>query len=420
MEFLTGLYLFFVFVSLYFISLYLLTYLQNRKQVYEFIKPDKIRDLSIVIPCYNAVNSIGKTIETHLNSDYKGLKKIIIVDDCSTDGSDKIIKKYARQYSKVMYVKTPKNTGNAAGAKNYGAKFVKTELIGFSDDDSVPSKDAIYNMVGFFNDEKVGAVTSRVLVSGMQNFLVRSQSIEYKIIAFTRKLLGFLDAIYVTTGPLSIYRKTAFDEVNGFDAKNLTEDIEVTWHFVSKGWKVHMAMNALVYTSPPSVFKDWFTQRIRWNVGGLQTISKYRGSAAKSGMLGSFILPFFFMSWALGVVGLSFLIYRLFKYFAVKFLVAKYSIAANVALIRMDSFNLSPSILFVFGIVLLFTGFSFTLLSLLYSRESKKGIGYKLHDIFIYSFFYLLMYPPLLVIALTKFLRGYNQWGGKRFENVKK
>ncbi|MCK4650082.1 glycosyltransferase family 2 protein [Candidatus Pacearchaeota archaeon] len=410
MEFLTILYLTYTFIAFYFLMIYILVYTQNRKQIYETISPDKTRSLSIIIPCFNAEENIAKTIQAHLNSDYKGLKKIIVVDDCSTDNSATIIKQLAKKHKKVMYVKTPKNTGNAAGAKNYGSKFVKTKLIGFSDDDSMPKKNAVSKMVGFFNDEKVGAVTSRVLIKGKQNFLTKSQAIEYKIIAFTRKLLGFLESIYVTNGPLSIYRKKAFDQVGGFDQKNLTEDIEITWHFVSKGWKVHMVIPAIVYTYPPTTIKSWFHQRIRWNVGGIQTVAKYRKKFFQCGMLGLFIMPFFILSWFLGITGLFFLAYRFTKHIMVKYLVAKYSVAANVALITMNDISLNPSILFFFGMLLFALGLIYTITALTYSKESGKLIGHKIRDIFIYSIFYLLMYPPLLIVSFYKYMRGYNTW----------
>lgn len=420
MEFLTGLYLFYTFVSFYFLFLYTMTYIQNKKQIYEIIKPDKIRSLSIVVPCFNAEETIGKTIEAQLKSDYKGLKQIIISDDCSTDGSADIIKSYAKKYKKIKYVKTPKNTGNAAGAKNYGAKFVNTELIGFSDDDSIPGRDAISNMVGFFNDIKIGGVTSRVLVTGRDNFLVKSQAIEYKIIAFTRKLLGFLGSIYVTNGPLSIYRKGAYDDIGGFDTKNLTEDIEFTWKLIAEGWGIAMSVPAVVYTSPPSKIKEWFVQRVRWNIGGIQTMFKYKGKILANNMLGRFIVPFFAFSWFIGLTGLFFLVYRFFQYILVRFLVVKYSVAAQVALVTMNSFKLNPSILFIFGVVLVTLGLIFTFLALGYSREGNKHFRHGILGIFIYSFFYLLMYPPLLIVSAYKYFRGYNEWGGKRFEDTKK
>jgi len=191
-----------------------------------------------VVPCYNGEESIAKTIQALLDSDYKNLKKIIVVDDCSTDNSYEIIKKFAEKYSKVLAVKTPKNTGKAGGAKNYGAKFVNTDLIGFTDADSYPQESAIRKMIGFFDNEKTGAVTSMVLVKKREKLIEKLQAIEYKIIAFTRRLLGFVDAIYVTPGPLSIYRKSVFEEVGGFDEKNLTEDIEITWHLILKKYKL--------------------------------------------------------------------------------------------------------------------------------------------------------------------------------------
>lgn len=82
MDLLTKTYLFYSFSSIYFISLFLLIYLQNKKEMFEIKNPKKYFSLSIVIPCYNEGDSIGETIQRLLDSDYKNLKKIIVVDDC--------------------------------------------------------------------------------------------------------------------------------------------------------------------------------------------------------------------------------------------------------------------------------------------------------------------------------------------------
>lgn len=409
MDFLTTVYLIFTFLALYSILIYYLTYFQNRKQMFEAPHPQKIYDLSIVIPCYNEQDSIGKTIEHHLQTNYEGLKKIYVVDDCSKDNSYNIIQKYAKKYKQVVALRTPKNTGKAAGAKNYGAKHVKTELIGFSDADSFPQKNAIEKMVGFFNDEKVGAVTSRVLVKNNKKYLEKAQGIEYKVIAFERKLLGFLDAIYVTNGPLSIYRKKAFDDVNGFDENNLTEDIEITWHFVGNGWKVHMALDAVVFTVVPNTVKAWFKQRVRWNVGGIQTIAKYKKTFFKHGMLGYFILPFFITGWVIGIVGMFFLIYRAYRNILVRSLTITKSATAEVALITFREVQLIPNVMWFFGGILLICGFIYTLTGLIHAGH-KDAPRPSLLDIFIYAFFYLLMYPPLLIYSMYKSLRGYSSW----------
>ncbi len=412
MEFLTVLYLTYTFIAFYFLSLHILIFLQNKRQIYTYPKYTKTKSLSIVLPCYNDGRNIGKFIKNILKTDYPGLKKVIIVDDYSTDDSYEIIKKYAKLYPKVEAYRVPKHTGRAAGPKNYGLKYVDTELVAFSDDDSFPAPNAISKMVGFLEEPGVGGVTSRVFVKNdKKNFLTKSQAIEYKVMAFTRKLFEFIESIYVTNGPLSIYKKEVLDKTGGFDMKNLTEDIELTWHAVSKGYKVRMCIPAIVHSRVPETIPQWFKQRIRWNVGGIQTVAKYKSKIFQCGMLGFFIIPFFTLSWVVGITGLFFLVYRFTQTIISKYLIVKYSVAAEVALIRMNDFTLNPSILFYFGMLLFSLGLTYTFTALFHSRGSARFVGHKIRDIFIYSIFYLVMYPPLLIWSFYKYARGYNEWG---------
>lgn len=409
MEFLTVIYLIFTFIAFYSLFLFILLYIQNRKEIFTYPKPKKDYSLSMVIPCYNEGKTIEETIKSVLNSGYKNLKKVIVVDDCSKDGSFEIIKKLAEKYPKVLAVQTPKNTGNAAGSKNYGAKFVDTELIGFSDGDSFIEVGSIDKMVGFFNDEKVGSVTSSVLVSNRVNFITNLQAIEYKVIKFSRKLLEFIDSIYVTPGPLGIFRKSAFDKIHGFDQNNMTEDIEITWHLQAEGYKIKMGVPARSYTVAPTTIGVWIKQRNRWNIGGLQTIGKYKKTWFRKGMLGNFILPFFVVSWLLGLFGLGVLVYRLISSLILRFLSTKYSIEAQTAVFRFSDINLIPNVLIFFGVVLFFLGLWFTIVALV----NMKELGKKRENFFtvgFYMVFYLLMYPIILIISGYKFLRGYRKW----------
>lgn len=410
MDFITIVFLVYSFIAFYFLFLFILTYIQNRKEFFSVPPVTKEYSLSIVVPCFNGAKNIASTIQGLLDSDYNQLKKIIVVDDCSTDNSYEIMKEYAAKYpDKVLAVQTPKNTGNAAGAKNYGAKFVKTELIGFTDDDSSPEKEAIRYMIGFFDDKKVGAVTSTVLVQNRDKFVLKLQSIEYKVIKFSRKLLEFLDAIYVTPGPLGIYRKSAFDKVNGFDEKNITEDIEITWHLQYKGYKIKMAVPSRVYSVAPDKIKDWVKQRNRWNIGGLQTINKYKGSFLRKGTLGGFILPFFVLSWLVGLFGIFILGYRVFRTVVLKYLSVSYSVQAQTAVLSLSDINLTASALIFFGLTVFFLSLLYTIFALSNLKEKQ----YKKENFFtvgFYMLFYLLVYPIILIISMYKFLKGDVKW----------
>ena len=408
-DWLTVVFLAYSFISIYFTIGFTMIYLPYRKEFTKSPKLTKEYSLSMVVPCFNEEKTIGETIQTLLKLDYKNLKKIIVVDDCSTDGSYKIMRQFAKKYSRVIAVQTPNNTGNAAGAKNYGAKFVKTELIGFTDADSFPKKDSVRKMIGFFDDKNVGAVTASILVKRRENVLEAVQAIEYKVIAFTRKLMGIIEAIYVTPGPLAVYRKKAFDKVGGFDEKNLTEDIELTWAMVANGYKVEMSLLSEVYSVAPRKVLEWFKQRLRWNIGGIQTMNKYKGSFLKNGMLGSFILPFFLFTWSIALLGIFILLYRIIRTIFVRSLSTLYSIQAETAILRFSEINLVPNVLVFFGILTLILSSAFTLFALYYvkERDFKK---YGFFNVVGFMFFYLLSYPFILIASLYKFLRKTGSW----------
>ena len=409
MEFLTWIILIYSFIALYFLSLYLLVYLKNKDTMFFSPIPKKDFSLSIVIPCYNEGETIGTTIQNLLDSSYPFLKKIIVVDDCSKDNSYEIAKAFEKIDSRVVVVKTPKNTGRASGAKNYGAQFVDTELIGFTDADSFPGKDAISKMVGFFNDTKVGAVTSNVLAKNRTNFLSRVQAIEYKIMAFNRKMLGFVDSIYVTNGPLSIYSKKVFDKVHGFDESQLTEDIDITWNILKHRYLVCMSFDSKVYTVVPEKLGDWFKQRFRWNIGGIQVIKKYGKLFLRCGMLGLFVIPLFVSSWFLTLFAVFLFVYRFITLLWTRWLSVDYSIQAKTALFRFSELNISMNILIFLGIMIFFLGFVFFLISLSYNKE----INFKKHSLFDflgYLFIYPFLSPVLVISSAYKYLRGYNQW----------
>lgn len=414
LDFVTGFYLCYIFLGLYLLFLTLLVYFENRKILFEGVYYTKAYDLSIVVPAYNEEENIEKTVVSILESDYPNLKKIVLVDHSSTDRTLEIFKKFEKLDSRVLVVVAPKGTGNAAFAKNYGARFVDTELIGFVDSDSVLTKDAISKIIGYFDNPKVGVSTPLILIKRREKFVEKLQAIEYKLIAISRKLLDFIDAIYVTPGPLAIYRKNVFDKIGGFDVKNQTEDIEITWNIVSHGYTVAMSLNSIVYSYAPSKWKGWFNQRIRWDIGGIQTLIKYKSHFLRKGMLGYFIFPFFLFSSLFGVAGMFIVLYRLVQRIILEYFLVTNSIEAQVALITMKDFSLMPNVLVFFGVLMVLLSAYITVISLLHLKE-KNFKKHGILNVLFFMFIYLMMYPPLLVIAIFKMITGrVSSWGGRR------
>jgi len=264
--------------------------------------------------------------------------------------------------------------------------------------------------MGFFDNQEVGAVTSNVLVYNRDNLLLRLQAIEYIVIKFTRKFLEFIESIYVTPGPLAMYRRKLFEEVGKFDEANLTEDIEITWRFLARGYKIRMSVPSKVYSVAPTKLKDWYKQRLRWNMGGVQTIFKYKRRFFDGTMLGNFVLPFFIFSWVIGVFGLSIILYRWIRIILLKYLSTTYSVKAHATILSFGDISLVPNVLLFMGLLIFILGILYTVLSLYSIKEKKKYKKPGIFPITIYTFFYLLAYPIILIVSAYKLMRGKTTW----------
>ena len=86
------------------------------------------KKFTIIIPCYNS----DKFLKKCLNSIFGQIKNdnifnVLIIDDGSTDNSEKIIKKYLKQHKFCQYIKT-KNNG-LERALNLGVSLSQTKFI---------------------------------------------------------------------------------------------------------------------------------------------------------------------------------------------------------------------------------------------------------------------------------------------------
>ncbi len=402
MEFMTFVYLFFILTSLYLTFLVLILHYKNRGSLREVREPTVFPKISVLIPAWNEGETIGNTIQAVLDSDYPRDKlEVIVVNDKSSDNTLEEMKKFG---DKIRVVDNEVNLGKS-GSLNKIAKMAKGEIIAVVDADSYPNKESIRQMIAYFEEEGVGAVTSAILVKGGKTRLERLQAVEYTIIAWNRKLLQFIEGIYVTPGPLSMYRKEAMLLDGGFDTKNITEDIEMTWKILKHRYKVRIDLNSKVYCSSPNTIKTWWKQRLRWNLGGMQTMIKYRRLIfnPRYGMMGLFVVPFFITTFFLSLVGLGVFFYVLLKKVFQSYLMTKYAYISSSSFLSVDTLNLNANVFALFATLLIFLGILYLALSQKYVIDRK--IGVKDIPLFaLYLLIYLSLYPFVLVHSIWRFL----------------
>ncbi|MEK6913553.1 MAG: glycosyltransferase family 2 protein, partial [Nanoarchaeota archaeon] len=150
MKFLPVVYLTYMFISMYLLFFSLILYFNNKKHLFEYPLVTKKYSVSFVIPAYNEGQTIKDTINHIFAIDYPNIKEVIVVNDCSTDNTKKVVEDLQKKYPNLILINNPKNLGNAGRTKNVGLRYAKGELIAFVDADSYPAKDSLQKMIGFF------------------------------------------------------------------------------------------------------------------------------------------------------------------------------------------------------------------------------------------------------------------------------
>lgn len=102
--------------------------------------------VSIIMPSYNTAGYISETIESVLAQTYTNWE-LIIVDDCSTDNTDEVVKTFLTD-KRIKYLKNEKNSG-AAVSRNYALREAKGKWIAFLDSDDLWLPEKLEKQIAF-------------------------------------------------------------------------------------------------------------------------------------------------------------------------------------------------------------------------------------------------------------------------------
>ncbi len=104
--------------------------------------------VSIIVPCYNSASTIRQTIESVINQTFSDWE-MIIVDDCSTDDSAKIIQEYQSRDSRIRYLKTEQPSGSPSMPRNIAIENSRGEWLAMLDSDDAWFPDKLRDQLDF-------------------------------------------------------------------------------------------------------------------------------------------------------------------------------------------------------------------------------------------------------------------------------
>ena len=291
-------------------------------------RDDTLPLITLVVPAYNEGLVIQPAMRNLLTLEYPSYE-VIVVDDGSSDDTYSLASQVSRESSKVPVRVVTKVNGGKADALNTGIALARGEFVMCMDGDTKLSRNALRAMIRHFDDPRVGGVAGNVRILNRENFLTKTQALEYiEGLAMVRKAQSFVRTVNIIPGPCAMFRKSVVRGLGGYDLDTFAEDCDMTLKLVVAGWHIAYEPLAVAWVETPSRMLDLLKQRYRWTRGILQAMRKHRyvfKHPLKSGFLTSMTLWYMFFEgilWPISnILGSVFFAYVGLKYGVVSFVV---------------------------------------------------------------------------------------------------
>lgn len=287
--------------------------------------------LSIIIPIYNAENSLARCLESILNQSFSDYE-LLLVNDGSTDSSLRLCQQYAEVDKRILVI--DKVNGGVSSARNAGLDTACGDWITFIDSDDwigddycsilniEPQIDIIIGSVFFNNDQTFGTLRNddtiiddsslRIIVQDEYNHSLlnspcakfyRNDIISKNKIRFDEALLFGEDAVFVKTyllyiNSMQVYNKAVYyyddigDEIYRkynksflpiFDyyikMSDLYASLENRYQiYLSKHDLVGVTYNLLIQCIKKSTLKEWTIIKQYLNVSDVKAVLRKRNS----------------------------------------------------------------------------------------------------------------------------------------------
>lgn len=188
--------------------------------------------VSVIMGVFNGEKTLVKCIESIIAQTYDNWE-FVICDDCSTDGTRRILEQYSRRDSRIKIISNEKNS-YLAYSLNQCLKYATGEYIARMDADDESLRERLERQVNFMlAHPDYDVVGSNVIVFDEKGDIGIRTVVEYP----TRDTL-LTNTPYAH--PTILMKKTVYDHLNGYTVSSATqrsEDLELWFRFYLNGYK---------------------------------------------------------------------------------------------------------------------------------------------------------------------------------------
>lgn len=202
--------------------------------------------VSIVIPVYNVSQYLGECVKSVLRQTYTQLE-IILVDDGSTDGSEKICDELKKSDSRIIVMH--KKNGGLSDARNAGIEASTGKYISFVDSDDIVHNQMIFNLMKSLltdSEAEVSCCRFEKFVDGEEIIVSANRYDNNNASNKSISTHDFFEKPIWTTSWAKIYKSSLLKEIR-FPVGRLHEDEFTTYKICYAAKKIYWTENKFYF-----------------------------------------------------------------------------------------------------------------------------------------------------------------------------
>jgi cellulose synthase/poly-beta-1,6-N-acetylglucosamine synthase-like glycosyltransferase len=251
-------------------------------------------NVSLIVPAYNEESCLPEKIANLKQLDYPPEKmEVIFVSDGSSDRTAEILKGLNDPNVHTIFVPQRKGKFNAL---NQAASAARTEILVFSDANTLFAPDVVQKLVRHFSQPTVGVVCGIVRLVGDSEFR-QTEGVYWKYESMLRMMEGRLGATLNACGAIYALRRYCYKALEPGD---IIDDFIIPYNARKMGYRVLSDPEAIATEYSVNSVKDEYVRRVRLAVGSFRALpliyglplANFVGFALFSHKLLRWIVPF--------------------------------------------------------------------------------------------------------------------------------
>jgi cellulose synthase/poly-beta-1,6-N-acetylglucosamine synthase-like glycosyltransferase len=214
---------------------------------------------TLLVSAFNEAQVIGEKIENALALDYLSEHlEIIVISDCSDDGTDEIVSGYSSRG--VRLIRQSQRLGKTEGL-NLAVPQARGEILIFSDANAIYQPDAVQQLVAHFVDNGVGYVVGNARYRQAEGYVASAESegLYWKLETWLKQRESEFGSVVGGDGAIYAIRRELFTPLRSTDINDFLNPLQI----VARGYRGVYEPAAICFEEAGESFEKEFRRKVR-------------------------------------------------------------------------------------------------------------------------------------------------------------